>query len=218
VSFSYPDRESVLKNISFVVRRGQIVAVTGPSGVGKSTVADLILHLIEPTKGTIFADGEDIRTISLGSWRRAVGYIPQEAFLLNDSISNNIAFYDENMSKEQVVEAAKRANIHEFIESLPHKYDTHVGDRGVLISGGQRQRIVLARLLARKPSVLVLDEATSALDVESEQAIRKSIEKLRGEVTVFIIAHGGEMQAAADISITLENGHIARVVNTSSER
>ena len=218
VSFSYPDRESVLKDVSFVVARGQIVAITGPSGVGKSTVADLILHLIEPTKGAIFADGEDIRTISLGSWRRAVGYIPQEAFLLNDSISNNIAFYDENMSKEQVVEAAKRANIHEFIESLPHKYDTHVGDRGVLISGGQRQRIVLARLLARKPSVLVLDEATSALDVESEQAIRKSIEKLRGEVTVFIIAHGGEMQAAADISITLENGHIARVVNTSSER
>ena len=206
VSFSYPDRESVLKNISFVVRRGQIVAVTGPSGVGKSTVADLILHLIEPTEGAILADGEDIRQISLNSWRRAVGYIPQEAFLLNDSIFNNIAFYDDTMSREQVAEAAKRANIHEFIESLPQKYETHVGDRGVLVSGGQRQRIVLARLLARKPSVLVLDEATSALDAESEQAIRRSIEKLRGEVTVFIIAHGGEMQASADMSITLTNG------------
>ncbi len=206
VSFSYPGRESVLKNVSFKVARGRIVAVTGSSGMGKSTVADLILHLIEPTEGAIFADGEDIRSVSLSSWRRAVGYIPQEAFLLNDSIFNNIAFYDEKMSKEEIISAAKRASIHEFIESLPQKYDTHIGDRGVLVSGGQRQRIVLARLLARSPSVLVLDEATSALDLESEQAIRASIEKLRGDVTVFVIAHGGEMQASADMSITLSDG------------
>lgn len=206
VSFSYPDRDSVLEDVNFKVECGRIVAITGPSGVGKSTIADLILHLIEPTKGAVLADGEDLRNISLNSWRRAVGYIPQEALLLNDSIFNNITFYDESMSKKTVVEAAKRANIHEFIESLPQKYDTHIGDRGILVSGGQRQRIVLARLLARKPSVLVLDEATSALDVESEQAIRRSIEGMRGKITVFIIAHGGGMQTFADMSITLADG------------
>lgn len=208
VSFSYPKRGEVLSNVSFKVMQGQIAVIAGPSGVGKSTIADLLLRLIEPSSGAVLADGKDIRTVSLLEWRRKVGYIPQDSFLLNDSILNNISFYNPALTLQQAIDSAKRANIHEFIESLPHGYDTHIGDRGVLISGGQRQRIVLARLLAREPKVLILDEATSALDPESERAILRSIEKLRGEVTVFIIAHGGEMQSAGEITITLSGGRV----------
>lgn len=218
VSFSYRGRSEVLTDVSFTVKQGQIIAITGPSGVGKSTVADLILRLIEPTEGGLYIDGADVRNISLQNWRKAVGYIPQEAFLLNDSVRNNITFYDSSMTDDAIIDAAKRANIHEFITSLPEGYDTHVGDRGVLMSGGQRQRIVLARLLARRPKVLVLDEATSALDAESETAIRRSIETLRGEVTVFIIAHGGEMLASADIAIVLSGGRVAAVGDPTSVR
>src|SRR3989344_4221811 len=208
VSFSYPKRGEVLSNVSFKVMQGQIAVIAGPSGVGKSTIADLLLRLIEPSSGAVLADGKDIRTVSLLEWRRKVGYIPQVSFLLNDSILNNISFYNPALTLQQAIDSAKRANIHEFIESLPHGYDTHIGDRGVLISGGQRQRVVLARLLAREPNVLILDEATSALDPESERAILRSIEKLRGEVTVFIIAHGGEMQSAGEITITLSGGRV----------
>ena len=216
VSFSYPGRREILKDVSFRVDRGAIVAIVGPSGVGKSTVADLLLRLIEPSSGSILSDGEDIQTTSLKEWRSKVAYIPQEAFLLNDSIRNNISFYDAAMTDEMIVEAARKANIHEFIMSLPKKYETPIGDRGTLVSGGQRQRLVLARLLARKPRVLVLDEATSALDVESEQAIRRSIEQLRGETTVFIIAHGGELHRSADLSIMLEDGRVGSVEPRSS--
>lgn len=218
VSFSYPKRGEILNDIDFSVKRGQIVVIVGPSGVGKSTIADLLLRLIEPTSGLILADGKDVRTISLREWRKTIGYIPQDPFLLNDSIINNIAFYNRTLSREAIIDSAKRANIHEFIESLPHGYDTHIGDRGVLISGGQRQRIVLARLLARNPRVLILDEATSALDPASERAIIQSIENLRGEVTIFIIAHGGEMQASADVVIKLSDGRIASVTDSSSLR
>ena len=218
VSFSYPRRGEVLSDISFSVKQGQIVAIVGPSGVGKSTVADLLLRLIEPASGTVLADGKDIRTVSLREWRKTIGYIPQDPFLLNDSIRNNIAFYDSELPLEAIIDSAKRANIHEFIESLPHGYDTHIGDRGVFVSGGQRQRIVLARLLARKPKVLILDEATSALDPESERAIIRSIENLRGEVTIFIIAHGGEMQSSADVAITLSGGRVVSVADSPSAR
>ncbi|MDO8562109.1 MAG: ABC transporter ATP-binding protein [bacterium] len=218
VSFSYPKRGEVLSNVSFSVGQGQIAAIVGPSGVGKSTVADLLLRLIEPASGTVLADGKDIRVVSLREWRKTIGYIPQDPFLLNDSIRNNIAFYNSELSLEEIIDSAKHANIHEFIESLPHGYDTHIGDRGVLVSGGQRQRIVLARLLARKPKVLILDEATSALDPESELAIIRSIENLRGEVTVFIIAHGGEMQSSADVAITLSGGRVVSVADSPSAR
>ena len=218
VSFSYPNRGEVLSSVSFSVKQGQVVAIIGPSGVGKSTVADLLLRLIEPTSGTIRADGRDVRTISLLEWRKTLGYIPQDPFLLNDSIRNNIAFYNPELSLQRIIDSAKRANIHEFILSLPHGYDTHIGDRGVLVSGGQRQRIVLARLLARDPKVLILDEATSALDAESERAIMTSIEHLRGKVTVFIIAHGGEMQTAADVALTLSGGRVVSIGAPSSAR
>ncbi|MDO8552933.1 MAG: ABC transporter ATP-binding protein [bacterium] len=218
VSFSYPKRGEVLGDVSFSVKQGQIAVIVGPSGVGKSTIADLLLRLIEPTSGTVLVDNKDVRTVSVVKWRKTLGYIPQDPFLLNDSIRNNIAFYNPSMTDDMISDAAKRANINEFIESLPEKYDTHIGDRGVLVSGGQRQRIVLARLLARNPKVLILDEATSALDPESERAIIRSIENLRGKVTVFIIAHGGEMHASADITIKLSNERVASVTETSSVR
>ncbi|OGG74745.1 hypothetical protein A3A37_01340 [Candidatus Kaiserbacteria bacterium RIFCSPLOWO2_01_FULL_52_36] len=218
VSFSYPKRGEVLSDVSFSVKQGQIVAIVGPSGVGKSTIADLLLRLIEPTSGVLLADGKDVRTVPISEWRKTLGYIPQDPFLLNDSIRNNIAFYNSALSLQHIIDSAKRANIHEFIESLPHGYDTHIGDRGVLISGGQRQRIVLARLLARKPKVLILDEATSALDAESEQAIRRSIEHFRGDITVFIIAHGGGMLALADITVKLSAGRVVSITGPSLVR
>src|SRR3989338_6903390 len=214
VSFSYPKRTGTLDNISFRVPHGKIVAIVGPSGAGKSTIADLLLHLIEPSSGNILIDGRDLKEVSLHHWRKVVGYVPQEPFLLNDTIRNNIAFYDV-ISDDDMRKFAERANIHDFIETLPEKYDTHIGDRGVFLSGGQRQRIVLTRLLARKPKLLVLDEATSALDPESQTAIRKSIEKLRGEGTVIIIAHSGEMRDAADITITLEDGKVQNIEHRS---
>ena len=164
VSFSYPKRAPTLSDVSFEIPCGQLVALIGPSGAGKTTVADLILRLADPARGAIRVDDTDIREISLREWRTHVGYVPQDSTLLNETIERNISFYDDSITHEDVVNAAVQANIHSFIETLPLKYQTIVGDRGILISGGQRQRIALARSLARKPDILILDEATSSLD------------------------------------------------------
>ncbi len=207
VSFSYEKKE-VLKDVSFALNRGQTVGFVGSSGAGKTTIADLILRLFEPTGGVITLDGKPVSGFSLQDWRAHVGYVAQEAFLLNATIADNIRFY-RDLPDEAVREAARQANILSYIESLPAGFETPVGDRGVLLSGGQRQRVALARALAGKPELLVLDEATSALDGESERLIQESIASLHGNTTVIIIAHRLSTLNAADTIFVLEHGAIA---------
>jgi ABC-type multidrug transport system fused ATPase/permease subunit len=189
VSFSYHKKDPALKNIQLTITKGEITGIIGPSGSGKTTVVDLLLRLIEPESGKILLDNTDIREIDIKEWRKNIGYVSQDIFLINDTIRNNITFYSEDISNEDIERATKMANIHSFIETLDEGLDTMIGERGTRLSGGQRQRIVLARILARNPEILVLDEATSALDNESQALILETIENLRGKITVIIIAH-----------------------------
>jgi len=206
INFSYDPTEQILSNITFSVGRGEMLGLIGPSGAGKTTLVDLLLRLLNPKTGSILLDGVDISDIRLEEWRTNVGYVSQDIFLINDTIENNIKFYDASLTHKEIIEAARLANIHEFIERLPDQYETIVGERGIRLSGGQRQRIVLARALARKPQILILDEATSALDNESEIAIQKAIEKMRGDITVIAIAHRLSTVMASDTLAVLEGG------------
>ncbi|MBI5045412.1 MAG: ABC transporter ATP-binding protein [Candidatus Niyogibacteria bacterium] len=210
VHFAYDDerKEYVLSGLSFDIKKGSIIGLVGQSGAGKTTIVDLLLRLFYPQKGVILLDGENIDNIKLSSWRANIGYVSQDIFLLNDTIENNIKFYNEALEHEDIVLAARMANIHEFIEKQPNGYKTIVGERGTMLSGGQRQRIVLARALVRRPQILILDEATSALDNESEMMIQKSIESLKGKMTVIAIAHRLSTVMISDKLIVLENGKI----------
>ncbi len=208
VSFEYVRGNEVLKNISFTIRKGSMVGIVGPSGAGKTTTVDLILRLLEASKGAIKLDGIDSREISLEAWRDTVAYVSQDLFLLHDTIGNNIRFYDDSISDESVWEAARMAHIDDFIEKSPDGLDTLVGDRGVRLSAGERQRIVIARALARKPQLLILDEATSALDNESEAHIKKVIEELKGRITIVAIAHRLSTIMGSDTLIVLSDGRL----------
>jgi ABC-type multidrug transport system fused ATPase/permease subunit len=180
----------------------------GPSGSGKTTIADLLLRLFKPDSGQITIDGKDINKLDLVEWRRNIGYVSQDIFLMNGTIADNIRFYDDSIGDEAIAKAAKMANIDSFIESCPDKYNTVIGERGVMLSAGQRQRIIIARVLGRNPKLLILDEATSALDNESEIQIQKVIEGLRGKLTVLVIAHRLSTIINSDKLIVLENGNI----------
>lgn len=207
VSFSHADRDPVLSDVSFTIPRGGMIGIVGPSGSGKTTVVDLLLRLYEVDSGAVRMGGRDIREYSLGEWRKHIGYVTQDAFLINDTIKNNILFYSP-ATDQDVFRAARVANIHDFIVSLPDGYDTVVGDRGILLSGGQRQRIALARALLSEPKLLVLDEATSALDAESERAVRTAIENLRGKVTVLFVAHRLSTVANVDTIVVIDKGRV----------
>lgn len=208
VSFSYQPEKEILSGINFSIKKGEMVGLIGSSGAGKTTIVDLILRLLKPDNGVILLDREDITKINMKEWRKNIGYVSQDIFLMNDTIANNIKFYDSTITDADARGAAKMANIYDFIQSCPDKFSTEIGERGILLSAGQRQRIIIARILARKPKLLILDEATSALDNESEIKIQKVIENLKGKVTVLAVAHRLSTILNSDKILVLDNGKI----------
>ncbi len=190
VSFTYDDSEiTVLNNINFSVKRGEIIALVGPSGGGKSTLADLIPRFYDPTNGSIIIDGKNIKEVTIESLRAKMGIVTQETFLFNTTIAENIAYGLLNFPIDKIIEAAKTANAHNFISEMPQGYNTIIGERGVKLSGGQRQRLTIARALLKNPEIMIFDEATSALDNESEILVQEAIERLMLNRTTFVIAH-----------------------------
>ncbi|MDN3583077.1 ABC transporter ATP-binding protein [Mucilaginibacter flavus] len=210
VVFAYPSRSelTILKGISFEASAGQKVAIVGPSGSGKSTMASLILQFYHPQNGSILFDGREASAYSITDIRNQVAIVPQDVLLFGGSILENIAYGRLNASKEDIIQAAKRANAHQFISSFPEAYETIVGERGVKLSGGQRQRIAIARALLKNPSILILDEATSSLDSESERLVQEALEELMKDRTSIIIAHRLSTIREADKIIVLEKGEI----------
>ncbi|MDF2985097.1 MAG: transporter permease [Eubacterium sp.] len=209
VSFSYKGNISVLDDISFKVQAGQMIALVGPTGVGKTTVSALIARFYDPNSGKIMMDGIDIKDMTLETLRNQLSIVLQDVFLFNGTIAENIAYGCRNASREQIEEAARAACIDEYISSLPEKYDTVIGERGVRLSGGQKQRISIARSVLRNSPILILDEATSAVDTETETEIQKAINQIAGTRTLIVIAHRLSTVKRADRIIVLENGKIA---------
>ncbi len=211
VSFSYEGGEKVLDKISFEVPSGKTVALVGPSGGGKTTLCHLIPRFYEIQGGSIKIDGYDLREIKLKSLRGNIGIVQQDVFLFAGSIKDNISYGNGKATEEEIIDAAKKANIHDFISSLENGYDTYIGERGVKLSGGQKQRISIARVFLKNPPILVLDEATSALDNETEMKIQKSLEDLSHGRTSLIIAHRlSTIKHADEIIVITKNGIIER--------
>ena len=209
VGFSYGgDSVPALTHVDFSVRKGEMIGIIGPSGAGKTTITDLLVRLLRPSRGAIFVDGENIEEIGLKEWRRRVGYVSQDIFLKNDTIANNIRFYDRTIRDEEVLAAARMAYMEDLLSRLPQGLETVVGERGVRLSGGERQRVALARCFARSPEILVLDEATSALDHESEIMIKKAIADLKGKITIITIAHRLTTVMHADRLIIIRDGRM----------
>lgn len=189
INWKYEDgHKNILQNLTMDIKVGEAVGIVGESGAGKSTLADILLGLYYPQEGSILVDGVNMEGI-FNEWKQCLSYVPQSVFLLNDTIRENVAFGEENISDELVWESLEKANLLEYVKSLPDQLDTVVGERGVKFSGGQRQRIAIARALYKQPEILILDEATSALDNETENAVMESISKLQGTITMIIIAH-----------------------------
>ncbi len=208
VNFKYKeDYDHVLKNISLNIKVGEYVALVGSSGVGKTTLCSLIPRFYEVTKGEILFDGENIKDISLGSLRRNIGIVQQDVYLFSGTVSDNIRYGKLDASEEEIIQAAKKANAHDFIMALPNGYDTDIGQRGVKLSGGQKQRLSIARVFLKDPPVIIFDEATSALDNESEKAIQGALEKLTDNRTTIVIAHRlSTVRNAQRIVVLTDNG------------
>ncbi len=213
VSFAYQNTdEEVLRDISLTIPKGKIVAIVGPSGAGKSTLTDMLPRFYDPTGGKILIDGKDLKDISLSSLRDQFSLVSQEAILFHDTVRNNIVF-GKQATEEEIIQAAKVANAHDFISSMPQGYDTLIGDRGVKLSGGQRQRLTIARAVLRNPAILILDEATSALDSESERWVQDALTQLMKGRTSIVIAHRLSTIQNADIIVVMENGKIIQMGN-----
>jgi subfamily B ATP-binding cassette protein MsbA len=208
VSFEYRPGDPVLKDISFKVPKGTVVALVGPSGAGKTTILDLLARFYDVTEGSISVDGTDIRDYSLGGLRRSLGIVSQETILFHDTVRANIAYGSPGATQEEVERAARAAHAQEFIQQLPNGYETVVGERGTDLSGGQRQRLAIARAILRNPPILVFDEATSSLDTEAERLVQQAIERLLEGRTVFMIAHRLSTVQRADQILVLDRGRL----------
>jgi ATP-binding cassette subfamily B protein len=209
VSFAYEEEEPVLSHLSFTVKSGESLALVGPSGGGKTTICSLIPRFYDVTGGSIRIGGQDIRRIRLESLRQSIGIVQQEVYMFSGTIRDNIAYGRPDAPMEDIIEAAKKANVHEFVLSLPDGYDTFVGERGTRLSGGQKQRISIARIFLKNPPILILDEATSALDNESERYIQKSLDALAENRTTITIAHRLSTIRSADEILVIEGQGIA---------
>lgn len=216
VCFSYEDEElgsdragrPVIDHMDLSIRPGETIALVGPSGGGKTTTCSLLPRFYDVTSGSITIDGQDVRSVTQQSLRQAIGLVQQDVYLFDGTIGENIAYGRPGATQEEIVEAARRANIHEFIETLPAGYDTVVGERGSRLSGGQKQRVAIARVFLKNPAILILDEATSALDNESEEAVQESLERLARDRTTIIIAHRLSTIKNADEIATVERGRV----------
>ncbi|MGL5984116.1 MAG: ABC transporter ATP-binding protein, partial [Cetobacterium sp.] len=214
VDFKYDDGdERVLKNFNLNIKAGEVVALVGKSGSGKTTLVNLLPRYYDITSGSININDIDIREMSLEKYRNHIGIVPQETFLFSGTIGENIGFGKDKVNFDEIINAAKMANAYNFIMELPNKFDTEVGERGVLLSGGQKQRIAIARALIQNPSIMILDEATSALDTESERLVQDALDKLMNGRTTFVIAHRLSTILNADKIVVMENGEIKEVGN-----
>ena len=208
VNFSYESNRQILFNMSFDIPAGHNIAVVGHSGSGKSTISRLLFRFYEVTSGRILVNDQDISNITQKSLRATVGIVPQDTVLFNESIYYNIAYGRPEASCEEVFQAAKSAHIHEFIESLPEKYKTKVGERGLKLSGGEKQRVAIARAILKGPKILIFDEATSALDSRSEKAIQGELKRIAANRTTLTIAHRLSTIADADQILVMDKGRI----------
>lgn len=212
VFFKYPaSKHYILNDINLSVKKGEIIAIVGRSGAGKTSLVDLIPRFYDPVSGAIYIDGVNIADVNLKSLRQQIGLVSQDVMLFNDTVKANITFGNPESSNEDMIKAAAAAYAHEFILELPHGYDTVIGERGVMISGGQRQRISIARAILKNPPILILDEATSALDTESEMMVQRALDTLMEHRTTFVIAHRLSTVQKADRVVVLEGGRIAEL-------
>jgi len=208
VRYAYRNASEVLAGVSLDIAAGRVTAIAGPSGAGKSTIADLVLALLRPTSGRVLVDGRELADADLGAWRRSIGYVPQDSFLLHDTVRANLRWARPDATDEQMWEALEHAAAADVVRARPEGLDTVVGDRGVRLSGGERQRLALARALITSPEVLVLDEATSALDSVNERQILRAVQQLRGRVTVLLITHRLSTIRDADVVHVIDRGHV----------
>ncbi len=208
VSFHYSNKVPVLKNVSFSCKPGMMVALVGPTGVGKTTTTQLISRFYDPVEGRVLIDGKDVKNVTVESLRKNISPVLQDTFLFNGTIAENIGYASPSSTMEEIVAAAKTANIHDDIMSMPDKYETKVGERGLRLSGGQKQRIAIARAIIRRSPIVILDEATASVDVQTEKKIQTAIRNLTGERTVIAIAHRLSTIRDADIILVYHDGEI----------
>ncbi|HJS66089.1 MAG TPA: ABC transporter ATP-binding protein [Nitrospiraceae bacterium] len=208
IGFAYDPRQPVLMDVSFDAKPGELIAIVGPTGAGKTTVMNLLHRFYDPTEGHITVDGHDLRSVTMDSWYRQIALVPQETILFGGTILDNIRYGNEKASQEEVVAASRAAHAHDFIMSFPDQYQTIVGEKGINVSGGQRQRIAIARAVVKNPQILLLDEATSALDSESERLIQEALERLMKGRTTFVIAHRLTTIQRADRILVLNKGRL----------
>ena len=208
IGFAYDPRRPVLTDVSFEAKPGELIAIVGPTGAGKTTVMNLLHRFYDPTQGTITIDGQDLRHVTMDSWYRQIALVPQETILFGGTILDNIRYGNEKATQEEVVAASRAAHAHDFIMSFPDQYQTIVGEKGINVSGGQRQRIAIARAIVKNPRILLLDEATSALDGESERLVQEALEQLMKGRTTFVIAHRLTTIQRADRILVFNKGRL----------